>query len=77
MGTTTPTLEPSTIRDIADQIVGFCDYAESNNPAVYAETIQLLRRLGELAETVCDTDLNTVDSAYYIRRAILENDELA
>ena len=77
MGTTTPTLEPSTIRDIADQLVDFCDYAESNNPAVYAETIQLLRRLGELADTVCDTDLNTVDSAHYIRVALLENDGIA
>ncbi len=70
-------LESSTIRDVADQLVEFCDYAETNNPAVYDELQTLLRRIGELAETVCDTDLNTVDSAYYIRRAILENDGIA
>lgn len=70
-------IKPIYIRDIADQLVEFCDYAKHNNPAVYAETINLLRLLGDLANIVCDTDLNTVDSAYFIKRAILENDELA
>lgn len=75
---TTPNgIAPTYIRDIADQLVDFCGYAESTNPAVYAETIALLRRLGELADTVCDTDLNTVDSAHYIRVALLENDGIA
>ena len=77
METTPNGIAPTYIRDIADQLVDFCDYAESANPAVYAETIQLLRRLGELADIVCGTDLNTVDSAHYIRVALLENDELA
>ena len=75
---TTPNgIAPTYIRDIADQLVDFCDYAESANPAVYAETIALLRRLGELADIVCGTDLNTVDSAHYIRVALLENDGIA